>query len=240
MTSNYEDIDYESWLAGSYEAAVVAVPRILEAVLPRSVADVGCGLGAWLAVFRENGVEDVLGFDGPWIDRSALRIAPGEFRVANLNDPVTSDRRFDLVMCLEVAHLLEPLYAGQLVDSLTSLGPVVVFSAGIPGQGGINHVNEQWPRYWADLFASQGYVATDPFRAGLWEEPDVKWWFAQNIVCYARPEALARLPSLERSRCRGGAPLPLVHPQCFLGYVEEAAETARQPRRAWWRRQPTT
>lgn len=216
MASVYDDIDYESWLAGSYETATVVVPRVLEAMMPRSVVDVGCGLGAWLAVFRQQGIEDVLGYDGPWIDRSALHIAPGEFRVADLSEPLRSDRGFDLAICLEVAHLLEPQHAIQLVESLTSLAPVVLFSAGIPGQGGINHVNEQWPRYWADRFASHGYVATDPFRAALWEQAEVKWWFAQNLVCFAKLEAIGRLPALEQARCRGGAPLPLVHPQCFL------------------------
>lgn len=239
MAGVYAEIDYESWLAGSYESAVVAVPHILQALMPNSVVDVGCGLGAWLAVFRDHGVDDVLGYDGPWIDRSALRIPPGGFRAADLSEPITWDRGFDLVVCLEVAHLLEPRLGAQLVESLTSLGPVVLFSAGIPGQGGINHVNEQWPRYWADRFAAQGYIATDPFREALWEETNVKWWFSQNLVCYATPEALDRLPVLERSRCESGAPLSLVHPHCFLRYVEEAAASARPPRRAWLRRAAT-
>jgi SAM-dependent methyltransferase len=236
VTSAYDDIDFEDWLAGSSEAAAVVVSQVLEAVTPHSVVDVGCGLGAWLAVFREHGVEDILGYDGPWIDRSALRIAPGEFRAVDLSEPLTSDRRFELAVCLEVAHLLEPSHGDRLVESLASLAPVVLFSAGIPGQGGINHLNEQWPRYWADRFASHGYVATDPFRAALWEEPEVKWWFAQNLVCYADPEALGRLPVLEQSRCPDGAPLALVHPGCFLRYVEAASAPA-QPRRTWWRRE---
>ena len=68
-------------------------------------------------------------------------------------------------------------------------------------------MNEQWPRYWAELFARRGYVATDPFRAALWEHPDVKWWFAQNSVCFATPDALARTPVLAaRALLRRAAP----------------------------------
>ena len=236
VASIFEQLDYEDWLRGSTESAEVAVRLILEQIPARSVVDVGCGLGAWLAVFREHGVEDLLGYDGPWVDRSRLLVTPGEFRATDLQEPLEAERRFDLAVCLEVAHLLEPEYALRLVNSLASLSDVVLFSAAIPGQGGFHHVNEQWPSYWAGLFGSRGYVATDPFRAGLWEQPDVKWWFAQNIVCYATPSALERLPGLARARC-GTAPLALVHPGCFGRYVEEPQEQQARPRATrHWRR----
>ena len=200
-------VDFESWLAGSTESARVAVPLILDAVSPRSVVDVGCGLGAWLAVFKEHGVADVLGYDGPWVDRSKLLVAPGEFQVADLAEPLASTRRFDLALCLEVAQLLEERHAAQLVESLVSLADVVVFGAAIPGQGGIHHVNPQWPRYWAGLFGAHGYLASDPFRAALWEREDVKWWFAQNMVCFANPGG-ARAPACSRRRSLLRRPAP--------------------------------
>ena len=240
VTSIFEQLDYEDWLRGSTESARVTVPLVLEEIPAQSVVDVGCGLGAWLAVFENLGVDDVLGYDGPWVDRSRLLIVPGAFRAVDLQEPLAAERRFDLAVCLEVAHLLQPECARRFVESLTSLADVVLFSAAIPGQGGTGHVNEQWPAYWTALFRSQGYVATDPFRAALWEHPDVKWWFAQNIVSYATPSALERLPGLSRARC-ATAPLPLVHPGCLEGYVVERLEPQAGPRRAphLWRRRRT-
>src|SRR6185312_15792692 len=47
--------------AGALQSARAVVPHLLELLHPRSVVDVGCGLGAWLAVFREQGLSDVLG-----------------------------------------------------------------------------------------------------------------------------------------------------------------------------------
>jgi SAM-dependent methyltransferase len=241
VASIFEQLDYEDWLRGSTESARVAVPLVLEEIPARSVVDVGCGLGAWLAVFKEHGVEDVLGYDGPWVDRSRLLVTPGEFRVADFHEPLEAERRFDVAVCLEVAHLLEPEHAPRFVEDLVSLAEVVLFSAAIPGQGGIHHVNEQWPRYWAELFRSRGYVATDPFRVALWEHPDVKWWFAQNIVCYVTPAALERLPGLARARC-ATAPLALVHPECLERYSDELLEREAKPSttRAWpWSRATT-
>ena len=109
------------------------------------------------------------------------------------------------------------------MGSLVALADVVVFGAAIPGQGGTGHRNEQWPAYWAEQFAAHGYVASDPFRLRIWTDPDVKWWFAQNLVCFARPEAVARSPQLDRAV---GVPLPLVHPGCL---AEANARTASRP-----------
>lgn len=234
MTTVLQDLDYEAWLAGSTESADAAVPLIMGSIAPQSVVDLGCGLGAWLAVFKAHGVETVLGYDGPWVDRSQLLVAPPEFRGADLRDPLAVERRFDLAICLETAHMLEPAHAAPLVATLKALAPVVCFSAGIPGQGGKMHRNEQWPAYWAGLFAEQGYVASDPFRLVLWELPHVKWWFAQNLLCYVDSATLEHLPILAQARC-GDAPLPLVHPGC-LQHVLGELETPRSRRPTLWPR----
>ncbi|HWG56613.1 MAG TPA: methyltransferase domain-containing protein [Gaiellaceae bacterium] len=236
MESIYATYDYEQWLAGSTESARIAVPLLLDAIPARSVVDVGCGLGQWLIVFKEHGVEDVRGYDGPWIDRSRLLVAPGEFAGHDLREPLAVDRRFGLAICLEVVHVLEPEHAEPTIRALTELADVVVFSAGIPGQGGSTQLNEQWPAYWVELFGRFGYVASDPFRTRLWNEPDLKWWFAQNMLAYAKPETMEQLPVLAAART--DEPLPLVHPGCFahaLGELEAARATAA-PRRRWLRR----
>ena len=231
VSRDFDTVDFEEWLAGSTESAAVVVPLLVQAFEPASVVDVGCGLGQWLAVLKEHGVEDVRGYDGPWIDRSHLLVAPPEFVAADLNEPLAAERRFDLALCLEVAQILHPESAAPLVAALTGLADVVVFSAAIPGQGGILHENEQWPQYWAELFAERGYVASDPFRLALWTREDVKWWFRQNLVCFSTVAALEQRPVLASARC-SGAPLPLVHPGCLENARSSTTEPARA-RRHW-------
>ncbi len=237
MGTPFDEVDFPSWLSGSRESATVLVPLMMDEITPSSVVDVGCGLGAWLAEFSEQGVPDVLGLDGAWVDQTVLEIDPADYRVVDLGEPLTLERRFDLALCLEVAQLLDPSEAEELVLSLTKLSDVVVFSSAIPGQGGLGHVNEQWPRYWAELFARHSYVATDPFRLRIWEEPDVKWWFAQNTICLASARALGRLPALAQHACVNGIPLSLVHPGCMTAVIE-AHTGQRQARhsRLPWRR----
>ena len=78
----------------------------------RSVVDIGCGLGTWLRVFQQHGVDDVLGIDGDYVDRAALEIPSERFLPHNLEKPINLRRQFDLVIALEVAEHLPRACAG--------------------------------------------------------------------------------------------------------------------------------
>src|SRR5271165_3642324 len=89
------------------------------------------------------------------------------------------ERQFDLAISLEVAEHLDSKYASSFVAALLKSSPVVCFSAAIPFQDGVNHVNEQWPDYWARLFASHDYLAIDCIREKIWDNEKVELWYAQ-------------------------------------------------------------
>jgi SAM-dependent methyltransferase len=194
-------------------SACIVLPWLLELLAPKSIVDVGCGAGTWLRVAREHGIDDVFGLDGPWVSTDALEIPPECFLATDLATPSALDRTFDLVLSLEVAEHLPPSKAEDFVDQLTALGPVVVFSAAIPGQGGTGHTNEQWPDYWSELFARRGYEVVDCLREVFWNNDAVDWWYSQNFLLFARPAALDSVPSLREHPRRRKIPLPLVHPR---------------------------
>jgi len=207
----------------------VIVPLVVERLRPRSVVDVGCGLGTWLSVFLENGVADVTGVDGDYVDASRLEIPAERFVAHDLSTPLSLDRRFDLAVSLEVAEHLPADRAAVFVGSLTALAPFVLFSAAIPFQGGTNHVNEQWPEYWAALFEHRGFAAVDCVRREVWSDENVEWWYAQNTLLFVEEGRLASP--------RDGGPfertpmsqLALVHPRQYLWQVETAREKAQGP-----------
>ena len=99
---------YRQQEEGSLRSARRVLPILRDLVAPRSIVDVGCGTGSWLAVARELGVADVVGVDGPYVDTKALRI-PGEvFRAVESAASVPLGRTFDVALSLEVAeHLPE-------------------------------------------------------------------------------------------------------------------------------------
>jgi SAM-dependent methyltransferase len=197
---------------GARASARAVLPRLFELLAPRSVADVGCGTGIWLAVAREDGIEDVLGLDGAWVRPEDLEIPVERFVATDLAAPPALDRTFDLVLSLEVAEHLPPTDAEAFVDLLTALGPLVVFSAAIPGQGGAGHTNEQWPAYWSELFARHGFEAVDSLREVFWDDDAIQWWYRQNLLLFGRPERLDAIPELREHPSRGKTPLGLVHP----------------------------
>jgi SAM-dependent methyltransferase len=212
----YRDLDTTAEIS-----AREIVPLALDLTGARSVIDVGCGDGGWLSVFAAHGITDILGLDGPWIDDDLLKIGRDKFQRAELGAALPIDRRFDLAMSLEVAEHLPPEVAENFVSELTRLAPIVLFAAAIPGQGGLHHVNEQWPAYWADLFVARGYVPIDAIRMRVWENPKVTWWYKQNVLVYAARDALASYPRLAEA-ASSAAPPALVHPDLFRNTLRAA------------------
>jgi len=191
------------------------VPALVQLFQPKSVIDVGCGTGNFLKVFKQLGVKEVLGVDGDWVDRDLLakNIDPAsEFMVADLQKPLSFNRRFDLVMSLEVAEHLSPAAAESFVHNLTSLGDVIVFSAAIPNQGGQNHINEQPVSYWEALFAKKGFVLKDILRPYFWDNEKVFSWYKQNITVYLHKDY--KLPALPE-HYSGKQIKDIVHPELF-------------------------
>jgi len=180
----------------------------------RSVLDVGCGLGSWLAAARDALGAEVLGVDGPWTNLDLLRIDRARFQVADLEKPLSLGRSFDLAISVEVGEHLPAEAAPVLVASLTQHAPVVLFSAAIPGQGGISHVNEQWPAYWATRFAEHGFGCFDVLRPLLWERSDVDWWYKQNLLLFVH-EARAAEAGVRLELGSPETPRRLVHPDVF-------------------------
>jgi SAM-dependent methyltransferase len=182
---------------GSRRSALEILPRVLEWIPVSSVVDVGCGVGTWLSVIRELGVSDTLGVDGPHLDATQLLIPSLNFLAADLAAPPPLGRTFDLAMSLEVAEHLPPAAARPFITYLTTLAPVVLFSAAIPGQGGVNHVNEQWPSYWAALFGELDFVTIDSVRSAIWNDENIDWWYAQNVLLFAEKSYVNRSPVLQ-------------------------------------------
>ena len=170
----------------NFNAPREVVPIIINLIKPYCVLDVGCGTGTWLKVFEENGINDYYGIDGNYVDKTQLKIPLSKFAEADLSDNWKVNRRFDIVLCLEVAEHLPENVANGFIDTLTKCADTIIFSAAVPGQGGQNHLNEQLPNYWQEKFERNGFYFHDVIRPLIWDNKKVDWWYRQNIFLVNR------------------------------------------------------
>lgn len=213
---------------GMEAAAGVIAPIIQKLVPAQSLVDVGCGQGAWLAEFWRLGVEKILGIDGDHVQQDSLLIPKNLFLAADLSDPdkllELNVGSFDLAVCLEVAEHLPASSAEAFVKFLTGLAPVVLFSAAVPGQGGTNHVNEQFLSYWVRLFSQFNYRPLDIVRPIVWNDDRVPFWYRQNIILFANDsdETWSELfkkvttgSDMDYLKLLFSSPLDAIHPELF-------------------------
>lgn len=193
MAQNPYDEDFFSGQSSvALGSARIVVPMVCKLIRPATVVDIGCGHGAWLLAFRENGIGQLRGIDGDYVDRTAFMLEPDSFTAVDLNLPdFKIDGTYDLACCLEVAEHVSDANASLLVKELTRAAPVVMFSAAVPGQGGTSHINERWLPYWNALFERRGFVLLDPIRPTIREDRRVAWWYRQNLVLFTAKDWLA-------------------------------------------------
>jgi hypothetical protein len=206
--------------ANKYSAGVVL--DILSEYLPdmKTMLDVGCGMGAWMDAATQRGITPT-GIEGEWAKEEG--VSHHEF---DLSQPFNLNRKFDLVTCIEVAEHIPPDCADTLIDSLCRHGDVIVFSAAIPFQGGVNHVNERFLGYWREKFLKRGYLFCDIFRSSLWEKNDILWWLRQNCVAFVH-YPLYRTNTRLRT-CWGDPPTDIIHPGVYLQRCREVEQLQKQ------------
>ncbi|MFA5333259.1 MAG: methyltransferase domain-containing protein [Candidatus Nanoarchaeia archaeon] len=207
---------YES-LKLNYESAEKIVSFILKIVNPKSVVDVGCGLGVFLNVFKKKGIKKILGIDGKYVSKDKLLFSKNEFLEHDLEKPINIKKKFDLVLSLEVAEHISNNNSDVFVESLVNLGDIIVFSSAIPYQGGTNHINEQWPIYWRKKFEKKGYVLVDCLRNKMWNDKKILFYYSQNIFFYIKKKILKKnkkiMKEFEKNKDN---PLSIIHPDLFL------------------------
>jgi SAM-dependent methyltransferase len=205
----YPDQDYNT------HSAEQVLPLLISTYHPGSVLDVGCGNGTWLLAAEKLGISDLMGIDvqeqmpGSWLLEKEI------FRLVNLQEPFELNRKFDMILCLEVAEHLSNTSASVFIESLINHADLIVFSAAIPGQGGDRHINEKEPSYWQDLFNKRGYNTYDELRPRIWENDKVLWWYRQNIF-------IAERKSVSKGRNSEDIPY-LVHPDHYQEKEEKMA-----------------
>ena len=240
----YQDEFFEYINAGSGASANVVCPILVEWMKPASLLDVGCGAGAWCRVWQQQGVANVVGVDGEYVNASSLLFAAENFRRQDLAQAFDLKQTFDLVTSLEVAEHVPKQSATTFVENLARHGDRILFSAAVPGQGGEFHVNEQPLSFWRAQFQALGFRCFDPLRPRISHDTQVEPWYRYNSLLYVKDSAVSQLPqSVQDSEVSPSMPIPDLAPLSWKarnailrGMPKPALDALVRVKHAWTRR----
>ena len=177
--NKYTPAYYKRISEGSAKSAKEVFNALSEiGVNPKSVLDVGCGIGAW----KQGGI-DWYGIDYN-IPKDAL-FDGVKYVECNLSEAKEFTYNADMAICLEVAEHLPIERAEWLVNILCKSSDIILFSAAIPYQGGSGHINEQWQTWWEKLFNDNVFGAAK-IQPNIRGNKNIEMWYRQNIILYVR------------------------------------------------------
>lgn len=155
----------------------------------KSVLDVGCGSGACVEWWKNNGAVAV-GIDGdpalmPFWDERGVNCLLHDYRDGPSRIDALGVDKFDLVLSTEfVEHVDEP-YVRNFLPDLTR-GERLLMTHALPGQGGFHHVNLQEDAYWVELVESAGMVYDKDTTEELRVLCMGKWFWMSGLVFHAK------------------------------------------------------
>lgn len=186
-TKIYDQKFFDNTLKFEAGSAKSFVSILIKHFAPTSVIDIGCGAGIYLAEFVKNNI-DILGCDGSPA-AVANSLVGDKIKLHDLCQPLKLSRQFDLCLCLEVAEHLAEDCADTLINTLSNLSRVIIFTAATPGQGPVSlgHINEQPSQYWIEKFKRKNFILNQSLTEKIKKEmaaEKIVWWLTKNLMIY--------------------------------------------------------
>lgn len=147
-----------------------------------SVVDLGCGMGYYVKIFRENNL-NASGFDG---NPNTPELTGGICNILDLSNPVKFDNPYDWAMSLEVGEHLPKEYEDVFINNLhNNNNSGIVLSWAVKGQGGHGHFNEQNNDYIKNKICSLGYT-NDIISEEYLRDKSSLPWFKNTIMVFRK------------------------------------------------------
>ena len=174
---NYEVMDSEE-----KPMAIRLAQYIKNVYNPKTVLDVGCGPGTYVYSLRNVGV-DAFGLD---IDERTI----GKEYLKNQSLLDIVNEKAELVLCIEVAEHIDESLEDKVVEKVvSSVEKTLIWTAAVPGQGGIGHINCKNKEEWAEKIEKSGLIRNYEKEAELIEYISQGYhmgWFKNNVMVFDR------------------------------------------------------
>ena len=173
--------------SGDYDKKL-AMDTKKEYVHVKTIADLGCGPGWYVAMLRRNGY-DVQGYDGnPAVEEMSSLFFEDGFYCQNvdLTEELEAEEPFDMVMSLEVGEHIPEQWESVYIDNLTrNARSHILLSWAVEGQPGDGHVNCHSNEYIINQMKDRGFTYNCPASRYLRKSASL-WWFKNTIMLFER------------------------------------------------------
>ena len=162
-------------------SAKTMVNTLYKKLKPTSVIDIGCGPGHFSNEFKLRNV-DITAID---ISNDAKSFIDKDINFINhdLRTPIDLNKKYDMVLCLEVVEHIEEEFEDIICNTLVNhVGKYLVVSIARENQMAPGHVNLKKLSYWIEKFKSLGLEFSERITANIRTE-----WIMCSID--TRPES---------------------------------------------------
>jgi glycosyltransferase involved in cell wall biosynthesis len=172
-----------------WENLYVDVPPfryLAEVLAPKSALDIGCGVGAYLEIFKRFSGTKIMGVDG--IDKTASILSADEYVAMELGAINKIRGAAEVVLCMEVLEHLSGQLPEVLIKAMSACATkAVLFSAAEPGQPGNGHINCRPITEWIALWQNEGWTPDLDLTLSCRALSSL-FWFRRNFIVFRRYE----------------------------------------------------
>ena len=152
----------------------------------RSLIDLGCATGHYLFYSLKEGVSDILGIEGSPVAFSNLLVDEKYIVQHDLRRPLILDRKYDIALSIDVAEHIDKKYFDIYLKSVCDSSDLIIFSAAIPNEGGLYHVNEQSHEWWILRFKKYFFRFNKKMVDLIEQKMEENAIFGPNIMVFQR------------------------------------------------------
>lgn len=173
------------------------ISKVLSVIQPTTCLDVGCGTGIYIEEFNKQGVETI-GVDGNLATKTILNTSQENVLYKDVRSPLGLNKKFDLVMCIELIEHIEEKYEEVLLHNLTQhTNKWLLLTTGEDTKGKDRyHLNEKPVEYWIKKVTDLGFEYKEKetlelrqhFRKTLprrfWRKKTMLLWFSELLLLF--------------------------------------------------------
>jgi len=147
----------------------------------KTLVDFGCGDASYGKAISDKGLE-VEAYDGNPV---VVSQSDGFSSVLDLTKELNLNKKFDVVLSLEVGEHIPPKYESIFIDNLVKhCKTYLILSWALPGQGGTGHFNEKPNQYVIKKLNDKGFSYHPIYSQLLRNSVTTCPWFKKTILVF--------------------------------------------------------